>query len=50
MVPPEDPGGGEVGDHHVNAVVLMSNQDADDAGGAEDPAEPVVPPHPGGRV
>lgn len=50
VVPPEDPGGGDVRDQHVDAVVLMSNQDADNSRGAEQPAEPVVPPHPPGGV
>lgn len=31
VVPPEDPGGGEVSDHHVDAVVLVSDEDADDS-------------------
>jgi len=50
VVPPEDPGGGEVRDHHVDAVVLVTDEDADDSGGAEKPTEPLVPPHPGRRV
>lgn len=50
VVPPEDPGGGDVSDHHVDAVVLVSDQDADDSRHAEQPAEPVIPPHPAGRV
>lgn len=50
VVPPEDPGGDEVPDHHVDAVVLVGDQDADDPRGAEQPAEPVVPPHPPRRV
>lgn len=50
VVPPEDPGGGEVSHQHVDAVVLVSDEDAEDARGAEKPAEPVVPPHPARRV
>lgn len=50
VVPPEDPGGGDVSDHHVDAVVFMSDEDAEDPGGAEQPAEPVIPPHPAWRV
>lgn len=50
VVPPEDPGGGDVSDQHVDAVVLVSDQDADDSRGAEQPAEPVIPPHPARRV
>lgn len=50
VVPPEDPGGGDVSHQHVDAVVLMSDEDADDSSGAEKPAEPVVPPHPARRV
>lgn len=34
VVPPERPGGGDVPDHHVDAVVLVANQDADDPRGA----------------
>lgn len=50
VVPPEGPGGGDVCDHHVDAVVLMTDQDADDSRGAEQPAEPLIPPHPPRRV
>lgn len=50
VVPPEDPGGGDVSHQHVDAVVLVSDEDAEDARGAEEPAEPVVPPHPARRV
>lgn len=50
VVPPEGPGGGEVSDHHVDAVVLMGDEDADDSRGTEQPAEPAIPPHPPGRV
>lgn len=30
VVPPEDPGGDEVRDHNVDAVVLVPDQDAED--------------------
>lgn len=50
VVPPEDPGGGDVTDHHVDAVVLVSDEDAEDSGGAEQPTQPVIPPHPARRV
>lgn len=50
VVPPEDPGGGDVSHQHVDAVVLVSDEDANDSSGAEKPAEPVVPPHPARRV
>lgn len=50
VVPPEDPGGGKVSNHHVDAVVLVANQDAEDSRGAEQPAGPVIPPHPPRRV
>lgn len=50
VVPPEDPGGGDVSHQHVDAVVLVSDEDAEDARGTEKPAEPVVPPHPARRV
>lgn len=50
VVPPEQPGGGDVANQHVDAVMLVSDEDADDPGGAEQPAGPVVPPHPARRV
>lgn len=50
VVPPEEPGGGDVSNQHVDAVVLVSDQDADDSRRAEQPAEPVIPPHPARRV
>lgn len=50
VVPPEEPGGGDVSHQHVDGVVLVSDEDADDSGGAEQPAEPAVPPHPAGGV
>ncbi len=31
VIPPEDPGGGEVPDDHVDAVVIVSDEDADDS-------------------
>lgn len=50
VVPPKEAGGDVVGDDHVHAVVLVTHQDADDPRDAEDPTEPLVPPHPAGRV
>lgn len=50
VVPPEEPGGDEVRDDHVDAVVLMTDEDADDSGETERPAAPVIPPHPARRV
>ena len=50
MIPPEDSGGDEVGDDHVNAVVLMSHEDTDHPRDTEEPTGPVVPPHPLRRV
>lgn len=50
VVPPEGPGGGDVSDQHVDAVVLVGDEDADDSRGAEEPAEPAIPPHPPGGV
>lgn len=31
VVPPEEPRGGDVTNQHIDAVVFVSNQDADDA-------------------
>ena len=50
VVPPEEPGGDEVCDHHVDAIMLVTNQDADNSAGAEQPADAVIPPHPPMRV
>lgn len=50
VVPPESPGGDEVSDHHVDAVMFVGDQDADDSRGAQKPAQPVIPPHPARRV
>lgn len=50
VVPPEDPGGDEVRDHDVDAVVLVADQDEEDPRDTENPAEPLIPPHPPRRV
>lgn len=50
MVPPEEACGHEVGHHHVDGVVVMSQQDAEDTDSTQAPADPVVPPEPPWRI
>lgn len=50
MVPPEEACGHEVGHHHVDGVVIMSQQDAEDTDGTQAPADPVIPPEPPWRI
>lgn len=50
VVPPEGPGGDEVCHHHIDAVVFVAEEDADESEDAQTKAEPTIPPHPGGAV
>lgn len=50
MVPPEEACGHKVGHHHVDGVVVMSQQDAEDTDSTQAPADPVVPPEPPWRI
>ncbi len=50
MIPPEEACGHEVGHHHVDGVVIMSQQDAEDTDGTQAPADPVIPPEPPWRI
>jgi len=44
MVGPEDAGGQEVGDHNVHCVMIMGEEDADNADRRSGPGRPVKPP------
>lgn len=46
VVPPEETCCDEISHHHVHSIVVMGQQDAEDAYCTQSPAEPVVPPKP----
>lgn len=50
MVPPEEACGHEVSQHHVDGVVVMGQQDAEDTNSTQAPADPVIPPEPPWRI
>lgn len=44
MVPPKQPCRDVVSNDHVDGVVFVGHEDADDAGGAQQPADQMIPP------
>lgn len=50
MVPPEEARGHEVRHHHVDCVVVMSQEDAEDPDRTQAPADPVIPPESPWRI
>lgn len=50
VVPPEGPVDDKVCNHHIDAVVFMAEEDADESKYAQEKAEPTIPPEPGRAV